>query len=82
MNTINTIRRCILYNILQGLSEAAAKYSAASGKMVFVVSPKTHDAQEKQVRGQNILIFADFSELSWILSLLLFEDQSPKTIGL
>ncbi|XP_022836614.1 talin-2-like [Spodoptera litura] len=33
----------------QGVSDAAAKFSAASGKLVYVVSPKTQDAHEKQV---------------------------------
>ncbi|KAF9811564.1 hypothetical protein SFRURICE_017024 [Spodoptera frugiperda] len=33
----------------RGISDAAAKFSAASGKLVYVVSPKTQDAHEKQV---------------------------------
>ncbi|KAH9637813.1 hypothetical protein HF086_017591 [Spodoptera exigua] len=33
----------------QGVSDAAAKFSAASGKLVYVVSPKAQDAHEKQV---------------------------------
>ncbi|CAH1643822.1 unnamed protein product [Spodoptera littoralis] len=38
-----------VFSLLQGVSDAAAKFSAASGKLVYVVSPKTQDAHEKQV---------------------------------